>query len=223
VTYGMPIKELKVQENDGRRTAVVDLELRQWDPTTDKWRDTSMAKHFTLPDTNLKRPNIVGFTIVGSSPGVAAWSLVATQPDQRRGRSFDVSTPGLSPGAIALSDLVVGSEAQGLTWNFHNAEIPLAPTGSVDRRTPISLYYQVKSDQARADLKITVALYRTDVSAREAALQVSFDQAVQRGINELAPTIDVSRLEKGGYRLEVRVADATGTILTRRSTNLGLE
>ena len=225
VTYALPIKDLSVQESAGKRTTVVDLELRQWAPAADRWRDTTFSRHFNVPDTSVKRPNLVGFVVVPSTSTVSAWSLVATQPDHRRGRAYDVRTSGLQDGPVVLSDLVLGSEAQGLTWNLHNVEIPLAPTTVLDRNTAVALYYQIKSTAARSDLRTTVALFKVEggVARDTAALQVAFDQAVSRGVNEVAPALDVSRLDKGSYLLEVRLTDANGTVLTRRNVALDLE
>jgi hypothetical protein len=224
VTYALPIKDLSVQQHDGERTTVVRFELRQWDPTLEQWRDTSFARHFIVPDTNMKRPNLVGSIAVATTPGVSAWSVVATQSDQRRGRSYDVNTSGLPGGSLVLSDLVLGAEAQGLIWNFHNVEIPLAPTAVLDRKLSVSLYYQIKSDVARADLRTTAALYKVEdgVAKDSAALQVTYDQAVREGINEVAPQLDVSRLDRGSYSLEVRLTDAGGTVVARRRVMLEL-
>jgi hypothetical protein len=225
VTYALPIKDLSIQKSDGERTTAVHLELRQWEPAADQWRDTAFTRRFTVPDTNLKPPNLVGFVTATSAPGVTAWSFVATQSDQRRGRAYDVTTAPLSNGPLVLSDLVLGAESQGVVWNFHNVEIPLAPTTVLDRKVPVSLYYQIKSDVARADLRTTAALYRVvDGVARDsAALQMTYDQAVHEGINEVAPTLDVSRLDKGSYALEVRLTDAEGKVLARRRAALDLE
>jgi hypothetical protein len=225
VTYALPIKDLSVQKGDDRRTALIDFHLRQWNEATSDWTDTSFARHFVLPDTSVKRPSLVGFAVLPSTSGVSAWSVVASQPDQRRGRSYDVTTAGLADGALALSDLVLGSEGQGVTWNLHNVAIPLAPTGSLDRHSTVSLYYQIRSAAERSALRTLVALYRTDggVTRDSAAFQVSFDQQVSRGINEVAPTLDVSQLDRGTYRLEVRLMDGAGKILVRRSVALDLE
>jgi hypothetical protein len=167
----------------------------------------------------------VGFVTVPSTSGVTAWSLVATQSEERRGRAYDVDSPGLRDGPVVLSDLVLGVENEGLSWNLHSVDIPLAPTGAVNRKVPVSLYYQVKAAAARADLQTTVALFRmTDgVAADTAALQVAFEQAVREGINEVAPTVDLSRLDKGAYRLDVRISDARGAVLSRRSVVIDLE
>ena len=225
VTYAVPVKDLSIQEGAGVRSTEIDLELRQWDPAGDRWRDTLFSRHYIVPDTSMKRPNLVGFIVVPSAPTVTAWSLVLTQRDHRRGRKFDVATTGLSDGPVVLSDLVLGAEAQGLVWMLHNVEIPLAPTTVLGRTTPVALYYQIKSAAARSDLRTTVALFRVEggVARDTAAFQVGYEQAVNRGVNEVAPALDVSRLDKGAYLLEVRINDAAGTLLSRRTVALDLE
>jgi len=224
VTWAVPAKDLAIQTSGGERTTLVDFELRQWDPRENHWQDTTFSRHFTVPDTSVKHPNLVGFVAVPSTPGVADWSLVATQPDHRRGRAYDDATGGLATGALALSDLVLGAESQHIVWSLHNVAIPLAPTNTLDRHEPASLYYQVRSDSARDDLQATVALYRVKdgVVADSAALQVSFAQPLREGINEIAPSLDLSRLDTGSYQLEVRLGDARGKVLVRRAVGLTL-
>ena len=138
-----------------------------------------------------------------------------------------MNTSGLPSGTLVLSDLVLGAETQGLIWNLHNVAIPLAPTSVLDRGTTVSLYYQIKSETARSDLRTTVAVYKVKpgvaIDADTAALEVTFDQAVNSGVNEVAPTLDVSRLDKGSYRLEVRITDTAGVKITRRDVLLDLE
>jgi hypothetical protein len=136
-----------------------------------------------------------------------------------------VATTGLTGGAVELSDLVLGAEAQGVTWNFHNVEIPLAPTNAVDRKAIVSLYYQIRSTEPRAGLRTVLAIYRVDggVVRDSAAFQVTYDQVVREGINEIAPSLDVSRLDRGTYRLEVRLLDAQDRVIARRAAPLELE
>ncbi|MGH7583758.1 MAG: hypothetical protein ACREL5_11085, partial [Gemmatimonadales bacterium] len=211
VTWAVKASDLVTPRGDSSRTALIDFQLRSWDAAALGWWDTTFTKHLLLPDTTLKNVHLTGFLVTASPPGVSSWSLVASQPSNRRGRTWDTSSPPLDSGAIALSDLVLGQTGQGIVWNNHNTAIDLAPLNAVDRIRPVSLYYQIRSDTERRGLHITVALYRIDngVTADSAALAVTFDQDLQDGINEIAPTLDVSRLDKGSYAVEVRVADAS--------------
>jgi hypothetical protein len=46
---------------------------------------------------------------------------------------------------------------------------------------------------------------------------------VVAGVNAVARTLDLSRLDHGSYLLEVQVVDEQGAIVTRRSVALNLE
>ncbi len=223
VTYALKSRDLAIQYNDSMRTAVVDLSIRQWAASRGTWNDTTIPKHLRLPDTTLKRTHLTGFVLLPSSPGVTSWSLVATQPAGRRGISYDVSGDSLASGPLALSDLVIGAASQGLVWDNHGAKITLAPLDAVNRTEPLSLYYQIRSDVARPKATTTVALYRIQDGhvTDSAALQVVLESPLPAGISETAPLVDVSRLPKGSYRLEVRLTDGAATI--RRSTVLNLD
>jgi hypothetical protein len=226
VTYAVKTADLSVQKGSGgSRTALLDLDLRRWDGIDNRWRDTSVARHLTLPDGDLKRTHLTGFLVTPSSGNVTAWSLVATQPDKLRGRMWDERTPPLDRRALALSDLVLGEAGQGLAWTIGGEEVPLAPLNAVDRARPMSLYYQLQSDRVRPALTVTVLLYRVDdgVARDSAALRVASGQRVVAGVNAVARTLDLSRLDHGSYLLEVQVADERGMIVTRRSVALNLD
>jgi hypothetical protein len=60
------------------------------------------------------------------------------------------------------------------------------------------------------------------VEQQSAALQIQYDQPVRAGINELAPTVDVSLLSAGTYRLEVQLRDTTNHVIAHRSVSLEL-
>lgn len=223
VTYAVKSKDLVVQHEGAALTARVEFELRRWDAEHERFLDTAFTRRFT---TTLDNPrHLTGFLVTPSSATTNSWSIVATQSANRRGRAWDVTSGPLDRGDQAISDLVLGQGGQGVAWTNHNVSIPLAPLNAVDRALPVSLYYQIRSTTARAGLRTTVALYRMDgtVARDTAAMQLGYEQSVQSGINEVAPTIDVSRLEKGAYRLEVRLADERGAIVSRRTVQLNLE
>ncbi len=223
VTYALKSSDLAIQHTDTMRTAVVDLSVRQWAAGRGTWSDTTIPKHLRLPDTTLKRTHLTGFVLLPSEPGVTSWSVVATQPAGRRGISYDVSGDSLGSGPLALSDLVIGAASQGLVWNNHGAEITLAPLDAVNRIEPLSLYYQINSTVPRPKASTNVVLYRIQDGrvADSAALQVVLESPLPAGISETAPLVDVSRLPKGSYRLDVRLTD--GAVSVRRSTILDLE
>ena len=226
VTWALKASDLVIRSGDSSRTAVIDFQIRSWVPSTARWWDTVFTKYLRLPDTSIsKKTHLTGFLLAGSEPGVSSWSLVASQGNDHLGRSFDVTTPPLDTGAVALSDLVFGQEGQGVVWSNHNVTIDLSPLDAVDRTKPVLLYYQIRSDQARSALQTTIALYgiAAGTASDSAVLSVTFEQDLRPGINEIAPSLDVSRLGKGSYDVEVRVADPARGLVTKRRARLNLD
>jgi hypothetical protein len=223
LTYAVKAGDIAITQDSAARTARVEFDFRRWDAAGNRWQDTTFIRRFPVSGKDARR--LTGFIVTPSLPSVSSWSLVATQGDTRRGRAWDLTTGPLDQGPLVLSDLVLGQDGQGIVWANHNEQVPLAPLNAVDRAQPVSLYYQIRSTEARSGMRTTVALYRVEqgVAHDTAALQVGFDQVVQPGVNEVAPTLDVSRLEKGNYRLEVRVTDSGGVVLTRRAVDLNLD
>jgi hypothetical protein len=95
----------------------------------------------------------------------------------------------------------------------------------VDRKSPVNLYYQLRTAAARPDAEMTVALFRVDAGPKAKdtpALTIRFPVAMRPGVNEVERTLDVSTLSAGAYRLEVLVRDRTSGTTTRRSTQLNI-
>jgi hypothetical protein len=217
VAYGLKESDLAVATSDTARTASVNLELRQWDPTAQQWYDTTIDRHWRLPDTSVRKPFVIGF-LTAATGRSTDWSLVATQPG-RRGRATQISTGGpLADHSLALSDLVLGAP-DGLVWDNHGVSITVSPLGVFDRKALMSLYYQVRSDSARTHVTTTVAVYQVHhgVASDSASLRVAFTGSVPAGLSDVNPQIDLSHLDPGPYLLEVQLDDGHGAAVRRNA------
>ena len=96
VTYALPVKDLSVQEVAGKRTTVIDLDLRQWDPASDLWRDTTFTRRFVLPDTSLKRPNLIGFAVVLPRPPASHRGVSSPHRQNSGAAALTTPTPACS-------------------------------------------------------------------------------------------------------------------------------
>jgi hypothetical protein len=225
VTYALKVGDLAAPALDQGRVASIEFEIHQHDPATDG-SATSFSRRLVLPDSAAKKSHLTGFAVVPSSPGVTAWSLIATQSADRRGRAFEEGKPRITSAPLMLSDLVLGAESQGVVWDRDGQKVFLAPLGAMTTRDAVHLYYQVKSDSARAGIKTTIVLTRTDQGPRALktpALQIAFSADVRKGLSEVERQLDVSRLDGGSYRLDVIVTDRSGNVTVRQSTMLLLK
>jgi hypothetical protein len=224
--YALKVGDLQLTpSDDGGSGAVFDLTLRQWDPGENRSSDTTLTRRIRIPAKTTATEQLTGALVVPSSSGVTAWSLLATQGNDRQGRAAQESAPPLDAGGLTISDIVLGEARQGLTAMVGNTRLVLAPTGAVDRKSPVNLYFQLRSASARSDAEMTVALYPLDGAPRAkaiAALEIRLPFVMRPGVNEVERMLDVSRLVPGAYRLEVLVRDRTTGTTTRRSTPLNI-
>src|SRR5690606_9475075 len=144
-----------------------------------------------------------------------SWSLLARQGSDRGGRVFSSNLPPLGDAPLILSDLVIGSAPQGVAWN---GSVPLAPLGGVDRKQPVSLYFQIRSDTPHRSATTAITVYRIDRNREEAAIALSFEGEVAAGLTEIRRDLGLDRLDKGDYRLEVRVTTAEGREAVRSAS-----
>ena len=226
VTYALKVSDL-AGEGDQGRLAIVNFDIRQHDPATGDG-ETSFTRRLILPDVASRKAHLTGFAVVPSSPNVTTWSLVTTQASDRRGRAFADEGPALaSAQVLALSDLVLGAESQGFRWDRDGQSVVLAaPLVAMSLKEAIHLYYQVKSDVARKDIRTTIAFTRTDqgpTAQATPAMQFAFTADLRAGFGEVERGLDVSRLQSGSYRLDVVISDRGGSVLARKSAILHLK
>jgi hypothetical protein len=141
--------------------------------------------------------------------------LFASQGTDRSGRAWADRLAPLPTGALAMSDLVVGAESQGLTWaTTGGTAVPLGPLGAFDRKEPVAIYWQVRSPAARDAVRISLALYRVGPRDTERPLlEQVFDAQLHAGLNELQRDIGLAELDGGTYRLEVTVRDGEASVV----------
>jgi hypothetical protein len=190
-------------------TATLELALRQWSSATATWSSTDFQRRLRFAGRLDEDAHLTGYSVVPSSTDVSAWSLFAAQGTDRSGRVWADRLAPLPTGTLAMSDLVVGAESQGLTWTTTGGTaVPLGPLGAFDRKEPVAIYWQVRTPASRDAVRVSIALYRVGPRDTERPLlEQVFDAQLHSGLNELQRDIGLAELEGGTYRLEVTVRD----------------
>lgn len=218
VPYALRMKDIA---SSGASTTTIDLEVHHWDPETATSGTHRTSRNVRLPAAREADSYLTGVLVVDGAPSAPTWSVIATQGDSVWGRAAADFLPPLADAPLAISDVVIGAASQGQSWQSPGGEtIPLAPLGALDRREPVSLFWQVRSRSTRDSLRTTVAFIRTTARGDETALQVSFVGRSSAGIVEATRELDVSRLDAGTYRLELTVHDRREDLTVRRSSRL---
>lgn len=121
-----------------------------------------------------------------------------------------VHVPG--PGAgVALSSIVLGREGSGLTWWSGSERVALNPLNTVPENGTVQLYYELSGLERGADYRTRLAVYRRGDEKRSALLTLSFTETAAESWSPTVRHLDIGRLSKGSYDLEVQVERTDGS------------
>lgn len=225
VTWAALLDDLASEPEGSSRTAAITVTVRRWARATGEWHDTTLDRRLTLPDTASGKRFLTGAFVLPGVEDATAWSVVLEQSDRRSGRVWDDEVTPKGGGALVVSDLVLGSPRQGLRWDAGPETIPLAPLGTINRSTPATLFYQVRSNKSLSGATTRISIYRDDgrITGRKPVLRVSSGSSFTAGVNPILREIDFSRLDQGRHRIEIAVLAPNGRVLLTRSAPLVLE
>lgn len=225
VTWAARLDDLASESEGTSRTAAITLTVRRWARATGEWHDTTLDRRLTLPDTASGKRFLTGAFALPGVEEATAWSVVLEQSDRRSGRVWEDDVTPQGGGALVVSDLVLGSPRQGLRWDAGPETIPLAPLGTLNRSTPATLFYQVRSDKAMSGTTTRISIYRDQKqgAGRKPVLQVSSGSSFSAGVNPVLREIDFSRLDQGRHTIEIEILAPNGRVLLTRSAPLVLE
>ncbi len=223
VVYAVPVKQLERSPLAGGATGVdVSSQLLHWSLARSGVAETTVVRRLRLPE---QVPSAATITGVITLPAREAenWGLHLMQPNLRRGGIWITGRTPLDSGDVRLSDLVLGAAGQGLSTVVGDT-LTLGPLDSFDRRQPIMLQFQTRSDEAmerQATMRLIVSGVEDGIVGR-VMLQTSSPIAFRGGIHWQRREIDLSKVAKGSYSLGVEVLDAAGGVVARRTTMLEL-
>lgn len=202
------------------RTINLRLELRWYDPVSGESRDSALVGVIPRPKHSGSDAFVSGVAVMPASPGVTAWSVMAVRDSTASGRVFTTAAEPLATGPLQLSDLVLGVADHGVSWAGPSGPVVLAPLATVQRKTPVQLYYQLRNTLAATELVTTVSVAKVGQLDAPPAFNVTFRHQVTPGINEVRREVDLKRLTPGRYLLTVVVSDEEGEHRVSRSTDL---
>ncbi len=222
VAYGARLRDLVVPS--GAATVSLSTLLNRWDGTQSAWSTDTLPGEFTVPSDARPDTYLSAFKLFPDGAGQGPWGLVVRQDSTRWGRAWGRAEE-LGSGRVALSDLIVAPDSRGLSWVLDGERVFLSPGGTVRRAEPVHLFYQVSNGAGSEPITTTVSVRRLirDRPDSTLALQIGFAGTFREGITGQQRLLDVSRLEKGRYQLEVRLTDPRGTLLAGREVVVDIE
>ena len=188
-------------------------------------RDTTWRQGLDRPGPGNSGVAAVGFVAVPLAPWCTSWSVRAsTVPWIRTSGGPAVPQQPLPSGSIVVSDLALaGAETPDL-WEVGEGEVRLSRSNIFDRKAPIHLTYQVKSDSTWSDVRTWITLTDvSDASAGKRLPQFNFLGALHAGVSLAERDLDMSQQKPGKYQLELQVGSMHGGGTSVRMTPFTLK
>ncbi len=130
------------------------------------------------------------------------------------GRDQDVAVPAAG-GALALSDIVLGTAVGGRAWEAPDGPFPLSATGSYAKGEPLPVYYEVAGAVTGSELTTDIAFALDDDNGERTT--INFSEQATGAVQRFRRELDTRRLDEGRYTLSVTVRTADGSSQTRRT------
>lgn len=230
ISYAVRLQDLRLTGDSTALEGAFTLRLRQMHEPSGVVSDTTVVRYIRVAGPTAARSHLTGLFVLPGGEDVSTWSLAVDQDTDRSGRAYEMrNTPAVAidTGTVALSDLVLGAQSQGLRWNGFREPVTLGPLGAFSHTETVELFYQTKSsiDLAHVSTSLTLTCVECGLRFGETPprLSVAFDRRLEHGIAAVYRGLDVSTLVRGSYQLDVVLRDTEGRILTVKSRRLYLD
>jgi GWxTD domain-containing protein len=179
------------------------------------------TRHFVAPEPVPVTEHLVGRVAVQLPPGRFEYRL-AVQQGEATGVVLprDTVRVGAVSGALALSDLVLGSRNTNLAWRRAEGDTVLFnPLRTFKRTDEMQLYYEVGGLRPGRPYEVRLAvkkegggggLFRKIFGGGGAAITLEFDAQATSALESAHRGLQLDRLKPGNYVLEVTVTDEDG-------------
>jgi hypothetical protein len=175
-------------------------------------RDTTWRQGLDRPENARSGILAEGFVAAPLVPWLTSWTVRAnTARWIRTSGSAPIGLQPLPQGPIVVSDLALAGDETPDIWDVGDDQVRLSRSNVFNRKAPIHLSYQVKSDSSHNDIKTWVTL--TDVSDHGSGtrlLQLNFPGRLIAGVTFVERDINMSKQKSGTYQLEVQVGSTRG-------------
>jgi GWxTD domain-containing protein len=151
-------------------------------------------------------------------PGMATYRIAVEQDSTRGGvfpkDSLAVGRFGFGSDSLSISDLVLGSRAVRLVWMATRADtVFFNPVGTWRENSSMEMYYEIYGLAPGSTYRTQLSVRKGRRGRRERTL--SFTDPAGNDVTRVRRTVDLARLGRGEYVMEVEVTGADGRTVTQ--------
>ena len=176
---------------------------------------------FSNPDRLGRGRFLSAVTELAVPPADYHVGVIVAEPDADRGQAvaFDqLSVVAPSPGAIRMSDLVLGSASSGVAWHGSDAAVSLNPLNAFSPGATVEVYYQLSGLEGGERYRTSISLAPKDTTGHGRTLRLSFEDAAPGAFSEWRRSLSLAGIPSGTYLLTVEISRADRVAARREQT-----
>jgi hypothetical protein len=210
VAYAVPGDRIVPLHGDDRYSYPLRWRLTAVDSNGEVRRSTGDLLPI-VPDS-LKAGEFLSGTLTLPLPaGTWQVGVAIFQPDERRGGTIEARRVRLDATPVALSDLILGREADPVQWQG----VAMNPLGTWRRGSTMTVFAELRGLAAGTETRATYEIRRLDRATGRPAVRVATSSTVTGPRSTVESRIDLGRLDAGTYRLTLTMEAPGGTHLVR--------
>jgi GWxTD domain-containing protein len=220
VVYAVPGDSLRADTTMGVVSYLLRSRISVLSPTGDPIANTDVTRRYRVNGPIPKGQLLTGRETLIVPPGFMNYHIALEQGDSLGGvlptGAIRVGRFGYDRDSLTLSGLVLGSRTMGLTWNPTPEDtVFFNPLGTFREGGSLELYYEVYGLPASTTYATELSVFKR--GGRRPEITLGFTETAEEDVTRSHRTIQLDRLHRGDYDLQVEITDPTGRKVTERS------
>ncbi|MBL0179763.1 MAG: hypothetical protein IPP98_11645 [Gemmatimonadetes bacterium] len=138
-------------------------------------------------------------------------TLVLTQDGGKGALARLAAVEAPTNQGLRLSDVVLGREGSGVTWNSGSTRVAMNPLNAYAKGATAELYYQLSGLKVGQTYATKLEFLSAAEKETKPKLSLSFSAAADADRAEVVRSVGLENLDPGSYRLRVTVSGAGAT------------
>ncbi len=173
------------------------------------------------------RPGRQNVRVVLDQPGSAGSRAAGYSPELAGERGTVVKLDGLlvpSPAgdSLSMSDIVLGREGQGESWESPTGPVSLNPLNLYPVGGEVPVYYEVSGLVPGTEYRTQVTIRRAGVAEDRHAVTIGFRETATSAAQAFRRTVSLAGLSPGSYVVAVSIQAVEGGVAVARGSTINV-
>ncbi len=214
VAFALPGEKLSYTtppEAGGRAIYPVRVRVLSIDQVTGARYELDSLRQFAAAAPLKEGQYLTGVAEMKVPAGRYTTTLVLTQDGGKGALARLAAVEAPTNQGLRVSDVVLGREGSGVTWNSGSTRVPMNPLNVYPKGATAEFYYQLSGLTSGQTYATTLEFIPAADKDAKPKLSLRFSATADTERAEVARSIGLENLEPGSYRLRVTVTGAGAT------------